>query len=515
MPQGSAEAKKRMRWIPLGLLFGVMGIAAAAVRGVWVYGDDVLVYQVACSILEHGTFEVTAPSDGDAATRAIPGRDGRRYAKYGPGLSLAVAPFVALGDFAGIRGWGLPETRDRDGNLRTGPRVWSASLLGPTLLGLLALAVYSLARKLSLDVPQASLAALLASLASPLTHLAMGLLSEPLSALLLTFSLLATPAWGESQRGPREVLAWSLSGIAYAGALSTRVFHLVLLPAFLGILLHPWTRRRSSLSTMARVLAWGWAPACGLGLLAALNQFRFGSPLETGYGSEAFRFDGPLLDGLLGLTLSPGKGLVWFWPAVLLAGFGWRDLRRLAPVHATGMAMGSLSLLLAASAFYQWHGGGVWGPRLLTPLVGWLAVAAIVGWGARSSSGSGRFLAGALLGTSLLVAWLPQAVPFERTLLLPRPEEPSRLEPSEWSLPKAPWIAAGAELPEALLQTYRKLVGLEPLQDIHVAGAQALHAPDFAFVRYGSHALLQLTRVFLLAGGLFLGWTLLQLRSIR
>jgi hypothetical protein len=47
----------------------------------------------------------------------------------------------------------------------------------------------------------------------------------------------------------------------------------------------------------------------GLLVMAFYNQVRFGNPFETGYGEEAGAFTTPLLLGLYGLLLSPGKGL--------------------------------------------------------------------------------------------------------------------------------------------------------------------------------------------------------------
>lgn len=496
--------QKRRFW-PISLLLGcgVALLAGAAQRGVWIYGDDLLVFQAAQGLLERGDLSVTAPSDGNPVARSVVGIDGKRYAKYGPGLSILAAPFVALGDSSWIQAWKLREARDEDGNLRAGAQVWSAGLLGSFALGLLAVATFQLSVKWGLSFKEAWIGAFLAALASPVAHLGLGLLSEPVSAGLLTLTLVLSLAQ-EPKTPSKERTAWILMGFAFGAALTVRVFHLVLLPSILLLVLHPNNRQKSLISSPERLF---WAllgPGFALGFLAWLNFVRFGNPLETGYGSEASRFDGPLLQGLLGLTVSWGKGLLWHWPALLLAIGGWRAFRQAQPAHADAISCGCLILLFASAKFYQWHGGGVWGPRFLTPLVGWLAVPAAFGWKGLGSRLFRRLFRGFLVLTSLGLAWLPQVVPFERHVLKPIVSEPWRLSPGEWELRSAPWVRAAAELPEAIFQTGHRLLGIK-LRRALPKGPEELQAPDFAFVRYRSRPLKKWTQRCLILGGLALG----------
>src|SRR5690606_12120352 len=116
-----------------GLAFALFYLAIG--RGALVFGDDVLMYQVTEAIRERGEVSVTAPLSDDSPVRPVSGRDGRRYAKYGIGLSLAAIPFDAAGEWLAGRGFRLPETRDRAGNLRTGTRIWAVHLTGAALGG--------------------------------------------------------------------------------------------------------------------------------------------------------------------------------------------------------------------------------------------------------------------------------------------------------------------------------------------------------------------------------------------
>ena len=127
------------------LFLGVTAFQVAISRGVFVYGDDILMYEVARSIVEGRGLEVTSPSDRGEVARSIPGTGGRRYAKYGIGLSLVAAPVTALGDRDPIRSMDLPETVDDEGNPRAGARIFAAGLTNTVVAGALAAALFLLA----------------------------------------------------------------------------------------------------------------------------------------------------------------------------------------------------------------------------------------------------------------------------------------------------------------------------------------------------------------------------------
>jgi hypothetical protein len=104
--------------------------------------------------------------------------------------------------------------------------------------------------------------------------------------------------------------------------------------------------------------------------------WRRGSPFQSGYqgdvgarsvlptaGQPGFNF--PLAFGLLGLTLSFGKGLLFFAPGLILhlAGYPTREtsLRALAR-YSLAFVVG---LLFAYAKWWSWYGGWFWGPRFM------------------------------------------------------------------------------------------------------------------------------------------------------
>jgi hypothetical protein len=105
----------------------------------------------------------------------------------------------------------------------------------------------------------------------------------------------------------------------------------------------------------------------GISAVAIYNTVRFGSPLDTGYRTAAWNV--PPWVGLYGLLLSPGKGLFWYCPSIVLGLAGWFPLARRRPRAAKLLAGVSILYLLVHSAYNHWHGGGAWGPRLILPIV--------------------------------------------------------------------------------------------------------------------------------------------------
>jgi hypothetical protein len=104
-------------------------------------------------------------------------------------------------------------------------------------------------------------------------------------------------------------------------------------------------------------------------VIVAYNYLRFGSILETGYGTEAGEFTTPVVFGLVGLLASPGRGLLVYFPLWVLlipAARYSRGERR----DVLMFALLTVATLLALySPWHQWEGGVCWGPRFLIPAI--------------------------------------------------------------------------------------------------------------------------------------------------
>ncbi|MBN2304856.1 MAG: hypothetical protein JXQ72_10285, partial [Anaerolineae bacterium] len=116
-----------------------------------------------------------------------------------------------------------------------------------------------------------------------------------------------------------------------------------------------------------RVVAFGIGTLPGVALVLWFNAQRFDDPLRFGYTGEGFTT--PPWKGLIGLLVSPGRGIFVYAPPLILSVILWPRFRRTAPALAWFLA-GSWAVALAFyGTWWAWHGGWCWGPRFLVPLL--------------------------------------------------------------------------------------------------------------------------------------------------
>lgn len=302
------------------------------------------------------------------------GPDGLLYSRKGFATSIAALPLTWLG-------LALPDI---------GP-LHATLLLTPLLHALTALYLYHTVRRLLPTVSREGAlgVACLWSFGSLATPYIKTFFSEPAVALALVAALYHLLVFRENHtlRSAAAVGAW------LGFSLVTRSANAIVFPLFaLALLLYTYqhwlalTPRGQPLDPLRhwqrwlldeRVLARLFAGAVPLVLSGCLylwyNWYRFGNPLTSGYiaGEE---FSAIWWQGLVGLTISPGRGLLWYTPWLPLALFGtlrlWRRDRALTLV----IAGSALLYVLVYAKWYLWSGGYAWGPRFLVPIVPLLAL---------------------------------------------------------------------------------------------------------------------------------------------
>lgn len=327
-------------------------------------GDGETIYQVTKSIIEGHGCAIPAPSPDavvvDSWGEPISsehlngggpygawGVDGRYYAQYGLGQSLIAVPLYVLGwGLQSITGWGTEGFVTRA----------AVTLISPLSLALMAGVMFRLARHLGYRQDVSVLTALIVCLATPLVVYSKTFFSEPLVSYLLSAAVLAAV-----RADCNCTRNWMVCGCALASAMMVKPVVAAVVPVF--ALFAFWSGR------------FRWASLLGVSLpvliaiagVASFNWIRFGSPLDTGYRTAAWNVL-PWV-GLAGLLVSPGKGLIWYCPALLLGLVGAVSLFRRNP-RLIWLLAGVVSVYIVVhSAYNHWHGGGAWGPRLILPIV--------------------------------------------------------------------------------------------------------------------------------------------------
>jgi hypothetical protein len=321
----------------LGLFCLVAGLWGLLCGCHFYTSDDRSEYLAIYNGLTGGTWGVD-PVNG------TPGSDGQRFSRYPPLALARLVPFI----FAGLPV--LPKTTlvMNIGEYPFGPLLLFGfhnvvyGALTVALLYLCSNRIYS--RNVSLVVALSLLATTL-GLAYKQT------MSEPLQGLLLVLSL-------------RAILAERFSSTAFTLPLAACF---LVRNSAIGYIAGGFVLLLALRRWRAAVELAGWSAVSAL-LWMAYNVYRFGDPLSSGYVSawDTFPFD--VVPGFVHLTLSPGRGLFFYSPILLLGLLGlpalWRRHREAAAFIAA-MVGGGLALFCC----WNWTAaGGCYGPRYIIPL---------------------------------------------------------------------------------------------------------------------------------------------------
>lgn len=397
----AASSPRRPLRLYLAVFFAVLFGCMAVTGGHLMSPDEELLYRQAESMALGGRIDVRpleydpesrqllVPPDSTFAT--VRGRGGRFYTQYLPLQSALAAPLVWLGKgteslFAESFNRTLPHrprhfTQPHDPGA-TWRRAVVVLLFNPLITALTAVLLARMALFITAGSRSAAVwtAALYAFGTMALPH-SRTYFTEPLAGLFALIALdqllrwYRTPLTEECAR--RRLLLMLGLGGALAGAIWTRMDS-PFLALGIGLTLvaaGEWKRRRESAFAVSpgafpvRDYAVSGALCLGaFGLLLGYNHWRFAggaSLLGGGYvgQEEGIAFSTPLLVGLHGFLASPGKGIFFFSPALLLAVWGWFKMPR--HLRWVGLiALGAyVPFAISQIKWQNWDGGWCWGPR--------------------------------------------------------------------------------------------------------------------------------------------------------
>jgi len=374
----------------------------------------------------------------------IPGRDAQIYSSWYPLQSVLAVPLVMIASVAS--------------RLMHIPLHFVAAALVGVLPAVFTAATVALVALISLQLGSTMRAARRVSLCFAGGTIAMvyarTFYADPLLSLLVAAGIYLVFV-----RSKRAILVASLVALLAVLAKPTGIF---LAPALSAYLLA---------KRMPARVAFTPAIGGGLGLLLYFlyNYVRFANPFIFGqpwiFSLSAFPA------GLSGLLFSPGRGIIWYSPAVLLAIPAFRKAWKTKPIEALLIAGVFLSFLGLHSLYENWNGGWSWGPRYLLPVLpGLLALTGLL---------EGK-AAKALLYLSFLgfVVNAPTLISFYERYYAEANEQGISESQLNWSPMRAPllhgWGAASREIADARNQDVRELFRQRGTPSETIASSRAL-----------------------------------------
>jgi hypothetical protein len=355
------------RWPHALCLFLGFFLLYAATSPGDVIGDTEMRWAIATRLVDTGWFALPAHSD----SRLVEGREGKWYFFTGPAQPILLAPFVSAGRWLAA----LPLPIHASGQLYG--QFLASLLLFPAFGAVAVMMVYLIASEVSDDRRAAIGAAVILGLCTMHWHNSVNSYEESQTGVCALVTLWAVLRSWKRGGWRYPLLACAASGIGLAFRVSSISLAGPLLLCgicFDAVREGHWTGRFKRLGVWLAAGIVGLGP--WIGLLAAFNYARFGSPFETGYGIATARlvgrglFDTPFLEGFGGLLVSPGKSVFLFNPILLLAIPGlvilWRRSRPLAITVLAAFA----GVVLFHARYTFWSGDLAWGPRYLASGMG-------------------------------------------------------------------------------------------------------------------------------------------------
>lgn len=364
--------------------------------------DGIVMFQSAKQLFFRQSFVLDPPVKWGAQVISVNG--------FSVGLMLAYLPALALASpifywMPALQVTPYDPTVAHNRELYGNVAYLLCSWVNPLVTALTGALVFATARRLGLTAGWAVIAALAYGVASPAAAYARYDFSQPLAGLALTATVWALIDANGGR--PRRSLLLAAGGLI--AMIVTRP-ELIVLIAWIAVWLLVGARSRGPRAVSTAVGMVAAAVIAGAALYFWLNHLRFGDWSQTGHPalSRLFRPSWTAaLEGALGLLVSPGRGVLVFFPLAWLAVPGL--VRLIRERHPAGFLWSGLIVVaLALYAPYRgWWGGWNWGPRFLLPLLPVLSLAAAF-WAfrGRQSGSQGRTMLFAALATlGFMVAW--------------------------------------------------------------------------------------------------------------
>jgi 4-amino-4-deoxy-L-arabinose transferase-like glycosyltransferase len=353
---GYSEEKKKIRFIAFNLFVFFISVYLLTASAINFYHTDAsqLRIEVVRAIVER--FDVNVSED-----IGMQGYDGRYYSWVGIGSALLAIPFYLAGKFAGS-----PEN--------------AMSIVNQIVSAATATLVFLFV----LSLGYSKRASVLTSIFFGIGTLAWPMAKHPFDHPVETFFILLSVYSMYRYLTTAGVSYLLISAFSFGFAFITRQTSvLVMLPIF--IMAAAYYIKRHKLKDALRFLAkdtvlFALAFLPFIILIFWYNYYRFGSIFETGHFLSAkitginYFTKTPLITGLIGFIVSPGKGYFYYSPMAILFFFSIKSFMKKHSAVASCFILTIVFFLLFYSQNMFWHGDWAWGPRYIFALTPFLII---------------------------------------------------------------------------------------------------------------------------------------------
>jgi hypothetical protein len=351
------QGERRIRlgfWLFLAILiFNFWAYNGGSITG----SDGYYVYLSARSILEQGSLSIneTGYVPGTETYRAKLGMDGKLYPVSGVGWIISLVPGLVLGKVIAL----LP--------LATTPEAlinFFASIVMPVAGALLGFLIYASLLRLGVGRAVGIGASLLCILTTPLWHYSS---TGNWGEILLCLSFFASFYLLQRYRDSSEVHWLFLSSACLACAMTVKLYALIVVaPILLYLwLILPYPPRKRPLWLIVYLLPF----SLGVLVVMTTNLIHFGGVFNVGYTVSNQTRSIPPGIGIFGLLFSPGEGLLFYFPASILAVIGFFKFCRQHRAEAVLIVVSLIAFLIFFGRLWYWSGDPGYGPRYIMPMI--------------------------------------------------------------------------------------------------------------------------------------------------
>ncbi|MEW5694062.1 MAG: hypothetical protein AB1765_12300, partial [Candidatus Hydrogenedentota bacterium] len=328
--------------------------------------DEEVTFQTARSIVENFSTDIEHTEKNHFYCKK--GVDNKYYSKFGIGFSLFLVPFIITGKFISII-FGLKQT-----NLLYFVSSFANIIVISLIVAVFCLLVWNISKNRKISI----ILSLTLGFSTFLMPYGRTLFNDPFCLLNLTLSIYffyLFKAALQTQNLRERYLFYSgiFSGLMFA----TRFEYTIIIPGISLLFLNLLKTNKKSLYKIIFYIV----PVVVIFLFLGLyNHTRFGRFYDTGIYNQdpSDKFSTPLFVGLSGMLLSPGKGIIFYAPVIILSIWGLKDWIKTRGIESFIILFFIiLPVLILHSKWHSWMGGWSWGPRRLIGILTLLLLPAI------------------------------------------------------------------------------------------------------------------------------------------